>query len=447
MEEQADTPLPADFDPAYLSTVDELYHDEWALHKLLRIRWLVDSIQSFWPQGHPARLIHVAGTNGKGSTCRLLEAGLALVGPAGAMTNPHLFDFAERCSLNGVPLPHSTWSRLWRERIRPHSLDRAERGLERGLSFAEAGILLSLQAFAEAGARWGILETGVGGRYAPSMALTPALCVLTNVGNDHPRTLGHAVWQRALEKAGIARPGVPLLTGARGQALEVIRRVAEQEGAPLHVVDEAAVTGLRLRAATLCDTTGLPEHAWRNLALALATLERAEPGLEPNELLRTLLAVPPLPGRFWQPRPHLVADVAHNPDKLAALAAQLAEVFPGRPLVLVFGVSRERALAPMLAPLADRTAHVVLTGASYAGRAPGALADECRAAFPNLPLQVEPDPVRALALAEAGRRDDELVVLTGSAYSIDQALNPDPCLRRLNAEYGRRGRAGGPANH
>jgi dihydrofolate synthase/folylpolyglutamate synthase len=446
MDAHPDTPLPADFDPAYLVTVDELYHDDWAVHKHLRIRWLRDSLREFWPLGHPTRLIHVAGTNGKGSTCRLLEAGLGLAGAAGSMTNPHLFDFAERCSVGGTPLPHANWVRLWRERVQPHSLERAERSRERGLTFAEAGILLGLQAFADHKLDWGVVETGVGGRYSPSMAIQPALCVLTNVGNDHPKTLGHARWQRALEKAGIARPGVPLITGATGVALEVIRLVAEQEDAPLHVVDDAALFDLKRRAYSLRDTTTLPEHAWRNLALALATLTLAEPGLDPDVLLQTLLAVPPLPGRFWQPRPHLVADVAHNPDKLAALAEQLDVLHPGRPLVLVFGVSRERELAAMLAPLATRAARITLTSASYAGRDPRELATECRTAFPDLPLHVEPDPVRALALAEAGRQDDELVLLTGSAYTVDQALNPDPCLKRLNAEYGRRGQVEGPAN-
>jgi dihydrofolate synthase/folylpolyglutamate synthase len=438
--------LPAEFDPAYLSTVDELYHDEWAARKLLRIRWLGESIRRFWPDGHPTRLIHVAGTNGKGSTCRLLEAGLGLAGPAGSFTNPHLFDFAERCSIGGGTLPRSDWSRLWRTIVRPHSLERADRSTERALSFAEAGILLALHAFAQRGLRWGVVETGVGGRYAPSMALEPALCVLTNVGRDHPRTLGVTEWQRALEKAGIARPGVPLLTGARGQALEVIRRVAEQEGAPLHVVDEELVTDIRRRGFFLSGSETVPEHGWRNLALARAALAVAEPGLRDDDLFPILLGVPPLPGRFWSPRPHLLADVAHNADKVAALASHLELTHPGRPLVLVMGVSRERPLVPLLEPLAPRAVRLWLTSASYAGRDPWELEREARAAFPHLPVDVEPDPRRALARAEAERRPEELVVVTGSAYTVDQALNPDPCLRRLNAEYGRRGADGGLSN-
>jgi len=436
-------PLPEGLNPAYLSAVDELYHDQWAAGKLLRIRWLERSILHFWPQGHPTRLIHVAGTNGKGSTCRLLEAGLGLKGRAGSMTNPHLFDYAERCSVDGAPLPHEQVTRLWRERLRPHSLDRAEAGLERALTFAEAGILMALHAFADAGARWGVVETGVGGRYAPSMAIKPACCVLTNVGRDHPHTLGHCVWQRALEKAGIARPQIPLITAAQGQALDMARRVAEQEGAPLTVVGPREAQAVREEALRWREVDPGQDtraaHGWLNLALALAVLAEVEPELERRELLPHLLRVPPLPGRFWEPRRHVVADVAHNADKVTALADQLERSHPGRPLLLVMGLSRERPLADVLAPLARRVSRVIFTSASYAGRDPLALLEECRQAYPQLPASVELDPTRALSLAEAGREGEELVVVTGSAYTIDQAFNPDPLLKRMNADYGRRG--------
>ncbi|MDP2361164.1 MAG: hypothetical protein Q8O14_10480 [bacterium] len=432
-------PLPPDFDPSYLSTVDELYHDQWAARKLLRIRWLQRSIEGFWPQGHPARLIHVAGTNGKGTVCRMLEAALHPAGGAGAMTNPHLFDFIERCTIGGRPLPRREWARLWRTVVRPHSLDRGEPDPDRCLSFAEAGILLALHAFTEAGLRWGLVETGVGGRYAPSMAITPVCCVLTNVGRDHPETLGHCVWQRALEKAGIARAGVPLVTAATGEGLAVVRRVAEEEKSPLHLVGPRQEEETRALADSLGVAGTRPPHGWLNLALAATVIRIVAPELDPAAALASMLDVAPLPGRFWQAGPHLLADVAHNPDKLAALAAELELRHPGRPLLLVFGASRNRPLAPMLAPLVHRTACVIFTSASYAGRDPEQLAAECRDAYPALATEVVPDPRKALARAEARRGHRDLVVITGSAYTIDQALNPDPLMKRLNAEYGRRG--------
>ena len=82
----------APFDPLWLNTVDQLYHYEWSVGKLLRIRLLERSIGTFWPNGHPTRIVHVAGSNGKGSTCRMLEAALGTLGPSGSWVNPHLFD-------------------------------------------------------------------------------------------------------------------------------------------------------------------------------------------------------------------------------------------------------------------------------------------------------------------------------------------------------------------
>jgi dihydrofolate synthase / folylpolyglutamate synthase len=435
-------------EPGWISAVDEIYHDRWAAGKLLRIRLLRRSIGQFWPEGHPARLVHVAGTNGKGSVCRLLEAALGSVAPAGAMVNPHLFDFAERFSLRGRFAEHRELAALWRERVRPHSLDRAEGNLDHALSFAEAGILLALLLFEAHGLRYGVLETGVGGRYAPTMALDPALCLLSDVGDDHPRTLGKALWQRALEKAGIARRGVPLLTAATGEALEVVAAAAAEEGAPLTVVGAPEAEALRRRAGALEPPPApRPEHAWRNAALALAGARLLEPSLDEEAALRALLAAPPLPGRFWRVRPGLIADVAHNPDKLAALARQLEAEEPGRPLRLVFGVSRGRALEPMLAPLLPRLHAVLFTRAGYAGRPPGELLRDYRLLGAPPPAAVIEEPAEALARAEAERRDPELVLLTGSAYSIDQALNPDRWLRTLNAEYGRRGAPDDPVSH
>lgn len=428
------------FDALYYRTVDEIYHERWSTHKLLRIRWLARSIAHFWPQGHPSRLVHVAGTNGKGTVCRLLESALARAGGAGCLCNPHLFDYAERYSINGETLSHERITRLWHDVVQPHSLDRAEVNEDRALSFAEAGILLALHAFAENGLGWGIVETGVGGRYSPSMATSPVLCLLTNVGVDHVQTLGSEEWQRALEKAGIIRSGVPLLTAAEGEALHVISSLADQEAVPLHVIDATEVS--RLQEAWLDhdpQAARVATHTWTNRCTAWQALGLlgAQPAFP--EFIDAVQSSVPLPGRFWEAAPNLIADVAHNKDKMLSLRRNLDHTFPDRPLRVVLGLSRNRPLEPILAQIADRCRAIVFTSASYAGRPPEELLGECTTDWPQLPATVIQDPVRALDAAMQERKDDELVLLTGSAYSIDQALNPDPVLKRLNAEYGRRG--------
>ena len=438
-----------DFDPLYLSAIDELYHYGWATGKLLRIRLLKKSIVHLWPQGHPTQLIHVTGTNGKGSTCRLLEAALGTCGQAGAWVNPHLFDYAERFSLNSGPVSHEDIARIWRDTIREHSLDRAEHNADHALSFAEAGLLIALQLFHERQVQWAAVEVGVGGRYAPSMAIDPALCILTNVGRDHPRTLGEQGWQIALEKAGIARPGVPLLTSAAGEDLQYVVKTAEAEGAELQVVADRDVHELESTLASLradARITGdfSPGRHWlSNAALALAAASLLQPSLDRERALLAMINTPLLAGRCWLVNENLLADVAHNQDKLQAFAQELKLRWPTRPIRLVFGLSRNRPLHPLIDPLLEHCAALTFTSAGYAGRDPEELRKEFCSPRADLTAEVNPNPVEAVQKALAERKAKELVVLTGSAYTIDQALNDNPYLRTMNREFGRRGTDGG----
>jgi len=433
------------FDPTYLSAVDEIYHYGWSAAKLLRVRLLAHSIEHFWPSGHPTRLVHVAGTNGKGGTCRLFEAALAPLGRTGAWLNPHLFDYAERFSIDRRPAERSEIAALWCETVRPHSLERAEGNLDHALSFAEAGLLIALHLFERHEVRWAAMETGVGGRYAPTMALDVELALLTDVGRDHPRTLGRETWQVALEKAGVARKGRGFLSTVGDEAREYVRQTAQAEGAICRCLDRADLVALSAEIDALRETGRIAadfepgEHWLRNACLALAAARELEPQLPVDRALKAICAEPPLPGRLWRVREHLVADVAHNPDKLAALAADIDREFPGRPLRVVLGISRNRSLPPLLKPLLPRLRSLILTGASYAGRDPLELLRELRESLPGIEAEVERDPDLALERALRERRDTELVLITGSAYTIDQALNPDPYMKRINAEFGRRG--------
>ncbi len=438
------------FDPLYLTAVDELYHYGWAAGKLLRIRLLRNSIAHFWPNGHPTQLIHVTGTSGKGGTCRLLEAALGTCAKTGAWVNPHLFDYAERFSLGGQSVSHDRIARIWRDTIREHSLDRAEANPEFALSFAEAGLLIALHLFAEEDVHWAAVEVGVGGRYAPSMAIDPALCLLTNVGKDHPRTLGEQAWQVALEKTGIARSGVPFLTTETGDASEHVLQSAEAEGAICATVGKAEVEALRDRVTDMQAMSSIERdfkpgaHWFKNAALALAGATMLAPAMDSERAIVAMTESQSLAGRCWMAGKHLVADVAHNQDKLLAFASELDLRWPNRPLRLVFGLSRNRPLHPLIDPLLARCRSVTFTSAGYAGRNPEDLRKEFTPADDKLKVQVIGDPVLAVKEALEQRRKDELVVLTGSAYTIDQALNGNVYLRTMNREFGRRGAEAGP---
>ena len=148
----------------YYNTVDQIYHAEWTTAKLARLELLRESIDALWPSGHPTRLIHVAGTGGKGSTCRFLEVGFGCAGRAGSFMSPHLFDYRERFSIGAEFASRTDVNDLWSRRIQPFCVKRALRGNLYAHTFHEVSILLALALFERYEVEWAAIETGVGGR-------------------------------------------------------------------------------------------------------------------------------------------------------------------------------------------------------------------------------------------------------------------------------------------
>lgn len=430
------------FDFPYYSSVDQIYHAEWSIPKLARLELLRRSIHTLWPHGHPTRLVHVAGTAGKGSTSRFLEIGLGELGRAGSFMSPHLFDYRERFSIDGEFVDRATVNRIWEERIRPFCIQLALDQPTHVHSFHEVSILLALAIFEERGVTWAAMEAGVGGRYDQTRALDMVASVLTNVGSDHAHLLGPTLWQRTLDKAGIARPGVPFFTTERNpESLEVIAQVCAETGAPLTVVDEAAVDAL----VAAVHAPGQPplhpqalltaEHQYWNAALALAAITGICPELDPSQVLARLRRAELL-GRFWQVEPGVYADIAHNVEKMRVLVAELAAKFPDRGKILVVGISGQRQAVEVFAELAAVAKTVVVTGASYKGQDPDAVRAALVPLLGDTRLEVAAEPRDALALAKSLAGPEDVVLLTGSTYMIEQALNPDPYLRHLHATFG-----------
>ena len=211
-------------------------------------------------EGNPERglrFIHVAGTNGKGSTCAMLEsiyrgAGLRV----GLYTSPHLVRFGERIQVNRALMPDSDIVRL---------VDEAKAWLKNFSekdhpTFFEVVTVIALRYFAEQRCELVIWETGMGGRLDATNVVTPLASVITNVQLDHQQWLGDSIEKIAFEKAGIIKPRVPVITAATGEALGVIKEVANELQAPLSIVTQGA------------DVQPLPgKHQRMNAAVALAT--------------------------------------------------------------------------------------------------------------------------------------------------------------------------------
>jgi dihydrofolate synthase/folylpolyglutamate synthase len=373
--------------------------------------------------GHPEnqlRFIHVAGTNGKGSTCAMIESIYRAAGlRTGLFTSPHLVAFGERIQVNRQRIPDADLVRLVSE-IQPQLKIFPPNGHP---TFFEIVTIMALRFFAEQKCDLVVWETGLGGRLDATNIVTPMASVITPIAFDHQQWLGDTLEKIAVEKAGIIKPGVPVVVGATQppEALCVIRDVARQQHSPLTVVDEAAADGPLLNAIKL----SLPgRHQKHNAALALATVRCLDDSIPVSEKdVRCGLEQVEWPGRFQvvqiSAAQTMVLDGAHNPAAVEVLKTALKTDFPGVRPTLVFGVLRDKdwkSIITQLAALAGRW--VLLPVKSERTLDPAELRTFCEQANSSAPVTV------AASLAEAldRTRRDPLVVVTGSLYLVGEAM-------------------------
>jgi dihydrofolate synthase/folylpolyglutamate synthase len=311
------------------------------------------------------RVVHVAGTNGKGSVCALVAEVLRAAGHRVLRyTSPHLVFYRERYWLDG------RWIAPGRFEAALAHIDRTVRELEARLGVVTEFERLTAIAFwlaREEAVDWLVLEVGLGGRLdATNVVMRPEVSVITRIARDHVEWLGEALTDIAREKAGILRPAVPLVTGASGEALEAIRDVAGRTGTPCRVVEADGAIALSWQGEPV--EVALPGAYQRvNAAIALQVLDvlHERGHALSGEAVRTGFARVRWPGRLEPIQvpdgPLYWLDGAHNEDGARALAASL----PRRPGVLVFGALADKEperLARILAPLAPH--HVLVPVAS-----------------------------------------------------------------------------------
>jgi dihydrofolate synthase / folylpolyglutamate synthase len=376
------------------------------------------------------RYLHIAGTNGKGSVAAMLSAVLTRAGyPVGLFTSPHLVRFTERFRLRDQDITPEGLLYLI-NRVR-EAIDAAEPP-----TFFEFAAAMAFLYYHEQGASPVILETGMGGRLDATNIVTPLVSVITNISLDHQYFLGNTLTAIAGEKAGIIKPGAPLVTYARQQrVLSLFRERCREIGTPMYVggVDFKArgisrgrfsYQGLSRRLEDL--TVRLwGRHQYKNAALALAVLELlAERGFPvPEEAIRLGLAQVRWPGRLERmPQdPRVILDGAHNPDAAHTLARTLKqERLAGRRL-LVMGIMADKDEDTILSTLLPLAQTVIFTRPDYFRAAK--TAELARRAQPyHVEVLEEPEVARAIERARslAGPRDQ--VVVTGSLYTVGEAL-------------------------
>jgi len=395
--------------------------------ELIGIKFGLDNIIAILDAiGHPERSfrsLHVAGTNGKGSVTAMAERALRAAGHKSARyTSPHLVRLNERFSVGGESIEDAALEAAIDDvRTAIEDLRHAGR-LSAPPTFFEVTTAVAFELFRRAGVDVAVVEVGLGGRLDATNVLMPVATAITSIGFDHEQYLGSTLREIAIEKAGIVKPGVPVVVGdVPGEALEAIEEVARDRGA------EVVQAGRELPGEYVGIELGLRgAHQVRNAAVAVRLLEAARAGgiALSHDAIAAGLASVSWPGRLdlrrFDDGRELLLDAAHNPDGAASLAAYVAEWTGAKP-TLVFGAMRDKDVSGMLRALLPSVRALVVTRAANPRSAdPASIADAARAIAPDLPILVEPDRRRAL---EVAWRESARVVVAGSIFLVGDVLS------------------------
>lgn len=379
------------------------------------------------------RSVHIAGTNGKGSTAAMVAAILAAAGyRTGLYTSPHLIDFTERIRINGEPISRDAAARLT-DRVRTAAADLP-------VTFFEFTTAIAFLYFADSAVDFVVAEVGMGGRYDATNVLTPLVSVITPVDFDHQAYLGDTIERIAAEKAGIIKPSVPVVTAAeRPEAVSVIRNVCHEQNAPLYRLGfEVRVEGetpqrfgyhgIHGSLANLnCSLLG--RHQLSNAACALAALELlGQTGISiGEEAVRRGLSSVRWEGRLepMPPAPSgaaVILDGAHNPAGARVLRAFLEEWRPSRPkrLILVVGILRDKDIDGILEELVPIADEVIVTRPRYER---AVAADDLKRHLDKYGVRVTVcEPLEeALRYAQSAAAAADRICITGSLYTVGEA--------------------------
>ena len=392
--------------------------------------------------GHPERaypVLHVAGTNGKGSVSAMVAHALSTSGLVTARyTSPHLVRLEERFAIDGRSVSTRSLDAALDEVMRALGHLQSAGTLTVEPTYFEATTAAAFLLFRAAGVDVAVVEVGLGGRYDATNIVAPLVTAITSVDLDHQAQLGTTLSAIAGEKAGTIKPGVPVVVGPLpGEAREVVETVARAQGAPLVDTLAGVVVDARPDHGRYQVTITTPTRRYGPLRLALAGQHQVDNAVVAVRVLETAAARGLLvtataiecgltearwPARLEQldtPRGRLVIDGAHNPAGARALASYLQDAHPGG-LPLVVGMMGDKAADEMLRALARVARPLVLTRAPGARAAdPHDLAAIARSVVPGVAVIVEPEIDAALARAWS---HGPLIVVAGSLYLAGNVL-------------------------
>jgi len=421
----------------------ELAKADFNLDRMFALMEALGSPQKRYP------IIHVAGTKGKGSVSALCAAALQAAGyKVGLYTSPHLEDYCERIQINGQPVTHAQLVQL---------VEQVKGAVARipKLTTFEITTALAFLFFAGQIVDVAVIEVGLGGRLDATNVVTPEVSVITSLSYDHMAVLGDTLAQIAAEKAGIIKPGVPVVSAPqKEEALEVLERVAAEKGAPFTLVGRDvtfmrtyhSLDGQALQIQTFnwseINKDSYPDgerrskrrklnlqipllgiHQVENAVTAYAALKLSDLKISDEAIARGYVRVK-WPARFQVARrnPPVIFDSAHNQDSFARLRETLEENFPGMQVYLIFGASEDKNIPGMFEELKPKIRKLIVTRAVHPRALEVGKIQElaAQAEVPNEAVTpVESALKRALDLAE---KDGSIVLSAGSMFVTAEVI-------------------------
>lgn len=393
------------------------------------------------PQGS-FKAVHIAGTNGKGSTSVMIAAMLRAAGcKVGLFTSPHLVSFTERIKVNDAEIAEAEVISLTddiRKIVQRSELPKLN------LTFFEFVTVMAFLYFRRQGVDWAVIETGMGGRLDATNVLSPEVAVITKVGFDHKEFLGQTLQDIAQEKAGIIKAGAPVVSSAQdNEVLAVIRQKALLEQAELFVYGKdftasSGNTGMQGVSFNYNGAGQMPNlfvplcgrHQIENASVAVRAFEVIMKGTQ-ADTVRKGLAMTYWPGRLELLKTgsgnyDILLDGAHNPSASEALAEALIRDFlPSyKKVIVIFGIMADKDIGGIIRPLLPPASEIILTAPAYERAAPApALSDFVCASGHKPKVSASVKEALDMAVKTAGNVLDgrSLILITGSFYTIGEA--------------------------
>jgi dihydrofolate synthase/folylpolyglutamate synthase len=379
--------------------------------------------------------VHVAGTNGKGSTSSALASILMENGfRVGLFTSPHLVSFTERIRINNIPISES------------EVIDIASRvhdsmaGRELTPTFFEFVTAMAFYYFAQNKIDWAVVETGMGGRLDATNVILPQVSIITNIGLEHCEFLGRNISDIAFEKAGIIKPEIPVITSSKiPEAVNLLENVALSHKSEIHIYDKdfkGTLISMDDKQTTF-DYHG--KMYFKNLKVSLPgryQIYNASMAIRACEILRDKgIAISDdsirsglmnihIEGRLeWvSESPPVLVDGAHNPDAAQALSDSVKTLFPDKKIILIIGIMDDKDIRGILYPLVHISGCIILTKPKYERSALPEKLYKLIMDFKDItvPVMVAPSVYEALETAKNLYRKDTIILATGSFYTAGE---------------------------